>query len=125
MPSTGPFTRVSDALEHRRDRERRPVDGTTVRLGALVVFLALVVLMVLSAGPSVAATADADPGSWSGVINLAPILFWAAVGIAVVTRIVLARRSTSSTADPTRLSRVTPARPTSSPAESGEQATAA
>lgn len=93
MPHTGPISRVSSALEQRRHRdERRPVDGVSIRLGALMVFLALVFLMVLTASPSVAASGDADPGAWGGFVNVAPILFWAAVAIGVGVRVFLGRR---------------------------------
>lgn len=118
MPHTGPLTRVTNALDSRRDREhRRPVDGTSVRLGALLVFLTLIVLMVLTASPSMAATSDPTPGAWAGVINLAPILFWAAVAIGVTVRIVLGRRTVrreSTTAAHVVTSRAAATRPESS-----------
>lgn len=92
MPTTGPFSRVSTLLERRHRDQRRPIDGTSIRLAALFVFLALVVLMVLAASPSMAATAESDPATWERMINLAPILFWVAVAVGVVVRIVLGRR---------------------------------
>ncbi len=125
MPFTGPFTRVSHALDQRRDRDRRPVDGTSVRLGALLVFLALVILMVLSASPSMAATARADAGAWSGFINLAPILFWATVGIGVAVRFVLGRRRADRTPPRPSLRATASARPTAVRPEGREHATAA
>lgn len=68
---------------------RRPVDPTRIRLVSLGVYLAVVVLMVLVAGPASAAPATADAAATSS--DLPAVVFTALVGGGLVVRSVLRR----------------------------------
>lgn len=68
---------------------RRPVDPTRIRLVSLAVYLSIVVVMVLVAGPASATPATPDPTTAS--TDLLAIAFTVVVGGGLVARTILRR----------------------------------